>query len=264
MRILEAVCVWGLTSAGETARAARGSLRALYHRGDRYRDPICEGQFRSLMPTPWSGRPNAYCPRCGSLERHRLEWLFLVRELDLLTARYRVLHVAPERGVRDRLRGLDALTYVTTDRFDPAVSVRADIAQLPFRDESFDLVLCNHVLEHVSDDRAAMREMRRVLVPGGRAVMQHPIDTSRPTTFEDPSIVSPEERDEAYFQHDHMRRYGTDFADRLAESGFSDVTCIRYGERLPVEERDRYRLDPMRSPRPERDLELDAIYVALP
>jgi SAM-dependent methyltransferase len=246
------------------ARDTRNSVFALWLWGRQYEDPICGHTFRRMMDTPWSGRPNARCPKCNSLERHRVEWLYLLRELAIGNRGLRVLHVAPEPGLRFRLNKLPSLEYVTTDLLDPSVDIRADLASLPIPSGTFDLVICNHVLEHVADDVAAARELVRVLAPGGRAVMQHPIDWSRPVTFEDPSIETPEARDAAYFQSDHRRLYGSDFRDRLASGGFSHVVDVPYREQLPAEERRRYRLDPLPSPRPSRDLDLDRIVEATP
>jgi len=251
-----------MTRLKTLARDARNSIWALWFWGRQYEDPICGHTFRRLMATPWSGRPNARCPKCNSLERHRVEWLYLVREMDIDRRRLRVLHVAPEPGLRARLSKLPDLEYITTDLFDPSADVRADLASLPFPSGTFDLIICNHVLEHVADDAAAARELVRVLAPGGRAVMQHPIDWSRSVTFEDPSIETPEARDAAYFQSDHRRLYGSDFPDRLTSAGLVHVAEVRYREHLSAEERRRYRLDPLPSPRPSRDLDLDRIVEA--
>jgi SAM-dependent methyltransferase len=247
--------------ARREARDTLSALKALRYRGNRYEDPICGRHVNQMLATS-SGRPDALCPGCRSAERHRLLWLYLDRELNITTERLRVLHVAPERGIERRLRSLRHLDYVTTDLMDRTAMVRADLTALPFPDQSFDLVLCNHVLEHIPDDVAAMGEIRRVLRSMGQAVMQHPIDINRAVTFEDWSVTSPEERQRVFFQVDHVRIYGQDFADRLTAAGFGSVETLRYQDRLTSQERLRHRTDQLPSRHPERDLEADRIYVS--
>jgi SAM-dependent methyltransferase len=135
-----------------------------------------------------------------------------------------MLHIAPEYGMEPRLRRNLGAGYVTADLTDPEVMVRIDITNIDFPAESFDVIYCSHVLEHVADDRKAMRELRRVLKRDGWGVLQVPI---RPgVTYEDPTIVDPQERLRAFGQEDHVRQYGDDFADRLREAGF-DVQVVR-------------------------------------
>jgi predicted SAM-dependent methyltransferase len=187
-------------------------------------------------------RPNAKCPRCGSLERHRTLWLYLCRETNVLSADLALLHFAPEPAIEAPLRASRNLRYTAAD-LEPARSniVKADLTATPFADESFDVILCNHVLEHIVDDRAAISELYRMLKPGGRAIMQHPIDANRATTFEDASIVSPRDRLEAFGQSDHVRMYGRDFPDRLASVGF-ETEVHRYEETVGHAEASRYAL----------------------
>lgn len=189
-----------------------------------------------------AGRRNARCPKCGSLERHRLLWLYLERETDLLKRPARLLHVAPEPALERRLGGVPGIRSVTVDRHEPAVMVRADLTDLPFVDGFFDVALCSHVLEHVADDRRAIAELHRVLAPGGWAIVQSPVDPRRERTFEDPSIVSPEERLGAFGQHDHLRIYGRDYPERLRAAGFA-VTVDPYPRRLGPEAVRRYALE---------------------
>ena len=135
-----------------------------------------------------------------------------------------MLHIAPEYGMEPRLRRSLGAGYVTADLTDPEVMVRIDITNIDFPAESFDVIYCSHVLEHVADDRKAMRELQRVLKRDGWGVLQVPI---RPgVTYEDPTIVDPQERLRAFGQEDHVRQYGDDFADRLREAGF-DVQVVR-------------------------------------
>jgi len=197
-------------------RAAKACLP--YYR--RLQCPICgawERHFGSFGLVP---RPNAQCPSCGALERHRLVWLFIQRHTDLLTGgRNKMLHFAPEPLFSSRLSRLGDLDYTTADLYNSAAMVKADITALQFSDETFDVIYCSHVLEHIPDDRKAMRECRRVLKKNGYAIILVPITTT--STIEDPSVKDPKERERLFGQHDHVRRYGPDFADRLCESGFN-------------------------------------------
>jgi glycosyltransferase involved in cell wall biosynthesis/ubiquinone/menaquinone biosynthesis C-methylase UbiE len=181
--------------------------------------PICRtrhARFRDFGRPP---RPNALCPACTSLERHRALWLFLERRTNLLaTPGLRLLHFAPEACLEPRFRQLFGAGYVTADLQDPRADVRADITALQFPDASFDAVHCSHVLEHVPDDRKAMRELWRVLVPGGLALVMVPLRGA--VTEEDLAVTDPDERTRRYGQADHVRYYGADIVDRLREAGF--------------------------------------------
>jgi SAM-dependent methyltransferase len=153
------------------------------------------------------------------MERHRLIWYFLRNRTNLFNGdRKRMLHVAPEVSLVPRLRDVSGLDYLTADLIDPTVMVRMDITDIRFPDESFDIVYCSHVLEHVPDDRKAIREFRRVMKPNGWAAVMVPVTVDR--TIEDPNCTDPAERERRFGQHDHFRTYGLDFADRLTESGF--------------------------------------------
>jgi SAM-dependent methyltransferase len=166
-------------------------------------------------------RRNARCPNCGARDRQRYLWLYLERRTNLLVDDLRVLHFAPERIFEEWLRSQPNLDYVSTDLERARAMVKADITNLPFADDSFDVILCSHVLEHVVDDRKAMRELYRVLRPGGWALVLVPIDFSRGETFEDPTIVAPSDRERLFGQADHVRIYGRDFTGRLEEAGFT-------------------------------------------
>jgi SAM-dependent methyltransferase len=192
--------------------------------GDAVECPCCGGSFGGFMPR--EGRAGAACPRCGALERHRLLWLWLREQLRLGDEVRDVLHVAPEPGLRRALRSVAGLRWVGGDLSpeDPGVAA-IDLTSLPFDDSSVDLVLCSHVLEHVADDGAALREIRRVLRPRGRAVLQQPVDGTLERTREDPS-ASPADRLRLFGQEDHVRLYGRDFADRLRAAGL-DVELVR-------------------------------------
>jgi SAM-dependent methyltransferase len=179
--------------------------------------PICgyAGRFWSFGNPP---RRGAICPDCGAKERDRLLALWLAgRDVDPLAGR-RILHVAPEPCFR-RQTGRAAV-YETADLMTPGVDHRIDLAAIPFADGAWDVVICNHVLEHVADDRAALREIRRVLGSGGLAVLMVPIVDAWPDTYEDPSIVAPAAREQHFGQYDHVRRYGSDYPERIAAAGF--------------------------------------------
>jgi SAM-dependent methyltransferase len=213
-------------------RAALAGLRALAHRGNAVQCPCCDGSFDEFIRH--RGRPHAKCPRCGALERHRLLWLYLTERTNLLSSRCSLLHFAPERSYAERLKPRPGLRYVTADLDSPLAMDKVDIMDMPYADGSFDAVLCNHVLEHVDDDRVAMQEIRRVLRPGGWAILMTPIDATRATTLEDPAITTPAERHRVFGQSDHVRLYGRDFAARVADAGFA-VRTDRYVDQLDPE-----------------------------
>jgi SAM-dependent methyltransferase len=188
-------------------------------------------------------RANARCPNCGARDRQRYLWLYLERKTNLLVDRLRVLHFAPERIFEEWLESRPNLDYVSTDLERERATVKADITDLPFPDDSFDVLLCSHVLEHVVDDRKAMRELYRVLRPSGWALVLVPIDFIRSETFEDPAVVAPAERERLFGQDDHVRVYGRDFPARLEEAGFTVRVEDFIGE-LGESEARRYGLRP--------------------
>ncbi len=201
--------------------------------------PVCESRFAGFQPA--HNRPAAKCPGCGSLERHRLAWLFLQRETDLFAGRpLSLLHAAPEPMLKKRFRALNHLEYLSIDIESPIADEKMDMTQLDLDDETFDCTYCSHVLEHIPDDRAAMGELYRILRPGGWGLLLVPI--LRETTYEDPAIVDPADRLEAFGQADHVRKYGRDFADRLQSVGFS-VEEIPYAATLDRQTSARYGLD---------------------
>ena len=158
-----------------------------------------------------------------------------------MTKPRRLLHLAPEQAFAKRFRAMGHLDYVTADLNSPLADIKADICNLPFEDHSFDCVLCNHVLEHIPDDKRAMSELFRVMKPGGFGVFQVPLDRERKATFEDPGITDKAERVRLFGQYDHVRVYGMDYFDRLRQVGFK-VEAIDYTSELHPEEIDRYRL----------------------
>lgn len=210
--------------------------------GDTYTDPIDGKSFRTFLPYGYgTQRPNVLSPSTLSLERHRLLWLYLKNETDFFTSQKKVLHMAPEQCFLPLFKKMKNLDYTTADLYVPKVDVKADILDLPFEDNTFDLIFCNHVLEHIEDDAKAMSELYRVMKPGGMGIFQIPQEIEREKTFEDFSITSPEERAKHFGQYDHVRVYGRDYFDRLRKAGFT-VKEIDYSSQLSEKEIDTYRL----------------------
>lgn len=197
---------------------------ALFYRGDKVECPVCDATFRKFLPYGRQSRENALCPNCLALERHRLIWLYLKEKTDFFTRDRKMLHIAPELCFIDRFENLKNLEYITGDIESPLAKVKMDIHDIPFEENSFDVIFCNHVLEHVDNDIRAMQEMRRVLRPGGWAILQVPFFFPlKETTYEDKSITSATDREKAFGQDDHVRMYGEDYAERLASSGFKVI-----------------------------------------
>ena len=215
---------------------------AFFLRGNRYTDPIDGKSYRKFLPYGYERvRENVLAPGTLSLERHRLCWLYLKNETDFFTAPLKVLHFAPEQAFLKRFQQLKNLDYTTTDLNSPIADVKADICNLPFKENSYDFIICNHVLEHIPDDRKAMRELYRILKPGGTAILQVPLENDREKTFEDPTITDPKERAKIFGQYDHVRVYGKDYFDILRAVGFT-ANAIDYTSQFSKGEMDRYRL----------------------
>lgn len=217
-------------------------LAGVAYAGRGVKCPVCGARYRKLLPYGYShSRENALCPCCLALERHRLMWLYLCRETDFFEAHPKVLHIAPERCFIKRFGKLLGNNYVTADLESPLAKIKMDVQDIPCAADEFDVIFCNHILEHVDDDRRAMREMLRVMRPGGWGLMLVPQNFERETTFEDPAIDTPEKRYAAFGQSDHVREYGCDYAARLAEEGF-EVEPIDYVKHLTAEEAKLYAL----------------------
>ena len=186
-------------------------------------------------------RENVLSPSTLSLERHRLFWLYLKKETSFFSEKHKVLHFAPEQAFYKRFRKMKNLEYITTDLNSPLADVKADICELPFQDNEFDFIFCNHVLEHIPDDTKAMQELYRVLAPDGTGIFQIPQDLSRDITFEDDSITNPKERAKIFGQYDHVRVYGRDYFDKLRAIGF-EVSEEDYTNTFSEPEMDKFRL----------------------
>lgn len=215
---------------------------SLFLKGTNYTDPIDGRSFRRFLSYGYEKqRANVLSPSTLSLERHRLLWLYLKNETDFFDKELKVLHFAPEQAFYRRFRKLNNLDYTTTDLNSPLADVQADICALPFQDNVFDVILCNHVLEHIPDDHQAMSELYRVMKSGGWGIFQIPQDLNRSVTFEDNSITDPKKRAEIFGQYDHVRVYGRDYFEKLRSVGFN-VVEVDYTSTLSNTEIDKYRL----------------------
>lgn len=215
---------------------------AFYYKGNTYTDPIDGKSFRKFLPYGYEKpREGVLSPSTLSLERHRLLWLYLKNQTNFFTANLKVLHFAPEQAFLKRFKKLKNIIYTTTDLKSPIADVKADICKLPFKSNSYDVILCNHVLEHIPDDTKAMKELYRVLKPGGWGIFQIPQDLKREKTFEDNSIIDRKERAKIFGQYDHVRIYGKDYFNKLRNIGFK-VDEVDYTRTLSNDKIEQYRL----------------------
>ena len=217
-------------------------LIAFYYKGNKLTDPIDGKSFRKFLPYGYEKqRENALSPSTLSLERHRLLWLYLKEETNFFssTETLKVLHIAPEQCFLKIFRNQQNLEYITSDLESPIADVKADICDLPFSDNEFDVIFCNHVLEHIPDDKKAMQELYRVLKKGGFGIFQIPQDLSREKTFEDNSITDKKERAKIFGQYDHVRVYGRDYFNKLRSVGFK-VDEVDYTKKIAPEKLERF------------------------
>ena len=196
-----------------------------FYAGNAVTCPICEKSYREFLPYGRiRSRANALCPNCLSLERHRLIWLYLKERTNFFDTNLQVLHIAPEACFIPRFEKTHREGYITADIESPLAKVKMDIHAIPFPENTFDAVLCNHVLEHVESDIKALHEMHRVMKPGGFAILQVPFFPPLPEiTIEDTSITDPKERERLFGQDDHVRKYGLDYSQRIERAGFQAV-----------------------------------------
>jgi predicted SAM-dependent methyltransferase len=245
-------------------------ILAFLLKGNKFTDPIDGKSFKMFLPYGYGNqRNNVLSPSTLSLERHRLLWLYLQNETDFFqseldsdsipksvklrdvetSSTLKVLHFAPEQAFYKLFRNQQNIDYTTTDLLSPLADVKADICNLPFDDNEYDIIFCNHVLEHIPNDTKAMQELFRVLKPGGMAILQIPQDLNRATTFSDDTIVDQKERAKIFGQYDHVRIYGRDYFNKLRSIGFKVVEvdytrkiapemvekyCLAKGEIIPV------------------------------
>lgn len=207
-------------------RRLRGIASAVPYYGKGRFCPVCSKSSRRFCQFGLVPREDAQCFHCGALERHRFLWLYLSRKTDFFDGTpKKILHVAPESCFETKLKERFGDNYLTADLFNPGAMVKMDITNIQYADESFDVIYCSHVLEHVQDDKRAMREFFRVLKNAGWAILLVPITSDK--TFEDLSIVDPVERLKYFGKEDHVRRYGREYVDRLREAGFRvEVTKV--------------------------------------
>jgi predicted SAM-dependent methyltransferase len=219
----------------EARTFVRRGLHVAPSLGFRYRCPFCHLRFRKLEPrgrdlpvyaeqgVVGGGYRLAECPWCRSNDRERLLYLFLRRHTELFRKPMRVLHLAPEARLRRAIEPAQAF-YTTADLRMPGVDLQLDVTDIPRPDAAFDAIICSHVLEHVHFDRAAMRELHRVLAPGGWALLQVPIASRAERTEEEASSapLSDEERARRFGDPTHVRLYAErDYVRRLEEAGFA-------------------------------------------
>ena len=211
-------------------------------RGNKFTDPINGKSYRKFLPYGYvKQRDNALSPGTLSLERHRLLWLYLNNETNFFSKTLKVLHIAPEQCFYNLFKNLKNINYTTFDLNSPLADIKGDICNLPFKENSFDFILCNHVLEHINDDKKAMKELYRVLNKNGTAILQVPINQKSSKTFEDSSIVNKKERIEKFGQYDHIRLYGLDYFKKLESFGFK-VDPLKYSKEFTESEIIKYGL----------------------
>lgn len=213
---------------------------AKLNQGSEVECPVCHHNYKKFLPYGRIARENALCPNCLSLERHRLMWLFLKEKTNFFTSKLKVLHIAPEHCFIERFEALPNLEYITADLESPLAKVKMDVHQIPFEDNSFDVVFCNHVMEHVEDDLLACSEINRVMKDTGWGIIQSPVYNLE-ETIEDKSITNPAERERVFGQRDHVRKYGNDYAKRLRKSGIG-IEENNYVKELSNEEVKKYAL----------------------
>jgi len=218
------------------------SFNTIRYRGEKYFCPICEKGFSKFLTGPDETRKNSKCPGCGSLERQRLLWLYLVNKLEIKNKKIQLLNIAPDYAMQTELKKLENISYTSVDLDSPLAMKKNDITNLEFKDNYFDAILCYHVLEHVENDRKALSEMLRVLKPSGWAILQSPVEIDRAITFEDNSVTIPQERKRAFGQEDHVRIYGRDYIGRLEDAGFM-IKEDGFINSLTNNEKEKYLLD---------------------
>ena len=220
-------------------------IAPLLYKGNKVECPVCEKSYSKFLSygSDTAHREGVLCPGDLTLERHRLMWLYLRNETNFFTEQLNVLHIAPEQCFIHRFKAQKNLNYLTGDLVSPIADMHFDLHSIPLEDNRFDVVFCNHVMEHVDNPNTCMSELYRVMKSGGWAIMQVPQDVTRATTYEDASITSPEEREKHFWQKDHVRLFGLDYPDYLRRAGF-EVEEYLLKDKLPKEKFERYRISP--------------------
>lgn len=197
-------------------------LISVFYYGNIVKCPICKNSFRKFFPYGRETRSNALCTNCLSLERHRLIFLYLEKETTIFKEKTKLLHIAPEDCLINIFKRFKNIEYITADLNSPLAEIKMDIHEMPFKENSFDFILCNHVLEHVENDINALKEIKRVLKKNAKGIVQVPFYNPIPEdTIEDKSIISEKERELIYGQSDHVRKYGNDYKKRLESTGLN-------------------------------------------
>lgn len=208
------------------------TVRKIRYVGNKYNCPVCKSNVRQWKPLGYDlpviiekqivggGYRLAMCPVCESSDRIRLLYLFLKNRTNIFSENIKLLHIAPEPSLEFIFKHQDNIDYLTTDMAPEMVMEQMDITNIKYPENNFDAIICNHVLEHINDDLKAMKELYRVLKPGGWVILQVPFSKILEKTFEDLSITTPEDREQFFGQADHVRIYGKDYATRLKQAGF--------------------------------------------
>ena len=237
-------------------------IRGYYYAGDTYRCPVCKHGFRYMLPGGFDlpiirekeivgagYRENDICPLCQSTDRDRLVFLYLKHQTNLFDRSCSMLHMAPEPSLYRVFKKLKNLHYFPVTKYQEGFYYdsnlqSADLLDLAFEGETFDWVICNHVLEHIDDDKKAMTEIFRVLKPGGKAILQVPISFSIKKTYENNSITDPREREQHFGQFDHVRIYGLDYVERLSSAGFEVTVISQEDDFSNLSDTSKYALNP--------------------
>lgn len=210
--------------------------------------PCCGSKYITFLPAGLQKRANARCMKCGSLERHRVLWLYMKEQKEIFSKPLKVLHVSPEKAFYKLFGSLKNIQYFPIDlmpeKYDYGIrTIQMDVTAMTFADNSFDIIICSHVMEHIRADLTAMNEMYRVLKPGGWAIINTPVDMNKEDTVEDVNLYDPVKQQELFGQPDHVRLYGRDYIKRLSEAGFQ-VEVIDYPARFTHNQRFRYGIKP--------------------
>lgn len=216
----------------------------LLYKGNKVECPVCEKSFSKFLSygSEVAHRENVLCPYDLTLERHRLMWIYLKEHSNFFSSvNLEVLHIAPEQCFHKKFKQQKNLNYITGDLVSPIADLHFDLHNIPLEDNRFDVIFCNHVLEHVDDAMQCMKELHRVMKPGGWGIMQVPQDITRSVTYEDPSITSPEDREKHFWQKDHVRLFGMDYPEWLTKAGFK-VEVFDKENKIGKEKIERYRL----------------------
>jgi len=214
------------------------------YKGTKVECPVCEKSFQKFLSygSDVAHRDNVLCPYDLTLERHRLMWLYLKNESNFFSSQpLSVLHIAPEQCFHKRFKRQTNLNYLTGDLVSPLADMHFDLHDIPLEENRFDVIFCNHVLEHVDDAKKCMSELFRVMKKGGWGIFQVPQDMTRELTYEDASITTPEEREKHFWQYDHVRLFGRDYPDWLKSVGF-EIVEYKPTEHFSNETIERFRL----------------------